>query len=260
MGFCITFVSEIMKPILKIAAVSYLNTFPFVYGIRASGYLNNYLLDLEVPAQCAERLKHDEADIALVPVGALPEIGDYHIVSPYCIGAVKDVRSVLLLSHHPLDRIRKIYLDVDSRTSVKLVKVLARHYWKINPQYEPLKMGSSFDFSHHEAVVAIGDKTFEMHDSYPFVYDLAGEWIKFTTLPFVFAIWVSKRRLPENLTEPFCQALSYGISHKQESLAYFHDKLPWCGDCLNYLEENISYDFDKIKEQGLYEFLNFLDE
>jgi len=260
MGFCINFAAKTMIPALKIAAVSYLNTFPFVYGIRASGYLNNYLLDLEVPTLCADKLKQEEVDIALVPVGALPEIKDYHIVSPFCLGAVKEVRSVLLLSHHPLQKIRKIFLDIDSRTSVKLVKILAKHFWRINPEYESVHIGQLPDTKQPQAVVAIGDKTFAMRNHYPYVYDLAGEWIKFTELPFVFALWISKRGLPDSLTDPFCKALSYGILHKRESLEYFKDKLPEDEDCLRYLEENISYDFDDRKKQGLFEFLNFPDD
>ena len=42
---------------IKITAVSYLNTFPFVYGIQKSGFLEHYTLDLQVPSVCAEKLK-----------------------------------------------------------------------------------------------------------------------------------------------------------------------------------------------------------
>jgi len=243
---------------LKISAVSYLNTFPFVYGIRSSGFLPDCRLDLDVPSVCAEKLKRDEVDIALVPVGALPEFNKYHTVSPYCLGAIKDVKTVLLLSRHPLPEIRKIYLDFDSRTSVKLVRVLAGNFWKITPDFIQLQTGQLNDTGQMEAIVAIGDKTFDMRPHFPFVYDLAGEWIKYTHLPFVFALWISKTRLSESLTEPFCQALSYGISHKRESLDYFKDRLPNCGDCLGYLEENISYSFDKEKQRGLELFLSYL--
>ena len=62
-----------MEP-LRISAVSYLNTFPFVYGLKQSGLLTNFDLSLDVPSMCAEKLKNGQADIALVPVGALPEI------------------------------------------------------------------------------------------------------------------------------------------------------------------------------------------
>ncbi|MEI6456385.1 MAG: menaquinone biosynthesis protein [bacterium] len=247
-----------MMELLRISAVSYLNTFPFVYGIRESGDLNNYRLDLDVPSICAEKLINDQVDISLVPAGALTDLDEYHIVAPYCIGAVKEVKTVLLLSKVPLEKISRIYLDFDSLTSVRLVRVLANHYWKISPSFVPLEAGHLAGGEQPESVVAIGDKTFGMRQYYPYIYDLASEWIAYTALPFVFAIWISKRELPAEITEPLVRALEYGISHKSESLDYFSDRLPDCGDCLGYLEENISYHFDEQKKQGLAKFLKFL--
>ncbi len=248
---------ELMNP-LRITAVSYLNTFPFVYGIKESGKLKNYRLDLAVPSLCAESLKHGEADVALVPAGALPGLGKVYPVSDFCIGAVAEVRTVLLLSHQPLGQIETISLDFDSRTSVELVRVLAKHHWKIEPEYVKLKPGEVSQLKSSQAVVAIGDKTFAMRSQYPYVYDLAGEWIKFTGLPFVFALWVSKKQLPAEITQSFSEALAFGVGNKATCLEYFRDKLPACEDCLDYLENNISFTFDQEKKSGLELFLKFL--
>ena len=244
--------------ILKVSAVSYLNTFPFVYGLKESGLFKNFQLDLDVPSICAEKLKNGTADLALVPVGALKEIKDFHYITDYCIGAVGEVKTVLLLSKVPLERISHVYLDFDSRTSVELVKVLARNYWHINPQWQNLKSGQSGIAQDYESLVAIGDKTFELRPHYPFVYDLAEAWISFTGLPFVFAVWVSRKKLPDDVRLSFTKALAYGVSHKRECIDYFRDKLPSFNDCLSYLENNISYEFDQKKREGLEAFLSFL--
>jgi len=245
---------------LKISAVSYLNTFPFVYGLLESGLLKNFRLDLDIPSVCAEKMKRGEVDIALVPAGALSEIADYHLISDYCIGAVKNVKTVLLLSHHPLERLDKIYLDFDSRTSVELVKVLARYYWNIRPSFENLRPGEANTLNTTDALVAIGDKTFALRRYYPYVYDLAAEWIQFTGLPFVFAVWVSGKKIPLEITGPFNDSLAWGLDRKAESLEFFKDKLPACEDCLAYLEENISYKLDEKKQQGLELFLNYVKQ
>jgi len=244
--------------ILKISAVSYLNTLPFVYGIKQSGLLANSALELDVPSVCAEKLKNGSVDIALVPVGALPDFREYNIISPFCLGAVKEVKTVLLLSQVPLPEISFVHLDFDSRTSVELVKILAKHYWNISPVWKKLKPGEAAIMRKHETLVAIGDKTFEISHHFRYVYDLAGEWIKFTGLPFVFALWISRTRLPEEITRQFTGALSYGVAHIPECLEYFHEKLPDCDDCLGYLENNISYSFDKDKQKGLELFLSHL--
>jgi chorismate dehydratase len=248
-----------MKP-LKISAVSYLNTFPFVYGILNSGYLEEFSLELDVPSVCAEKLKNGDVDIALVPVGAMPDLIKPLIITDYCIGAVKSVKSVVLLSQVPLETIRSIYLDFDSRTSVQLVKVLAQKFWKIDPEWKRLKAGQAEKLNGNEALVAIGDKTFELVKHYKFVYDLAEEWFHFTSLPFVFAAWMSIKPIPEPILQSLNSSLAWGIARKAEALDFFQEKLPACDDCLKYLEENISYELDTQKKKGLAQFILLLDQ
>ncbi len=242
---------------LKISAVSYLNTFPFVYGIQKSGFLKNFRLELDIPKVCALKLKDKKVDIALVPVGALPDFDHYHFVSNDCIGAVGPVKTVLLLSKSPLEKIAQVHLDYDSRTSVQLVKVLAKHYWGIAPDWQNMAAGQASAQPSVEALVAIGDKTFELRHHFPYVYDLAEEWIRFARLPFVFAVWISNEQLPPELTTPFCRALAWGLDRKAGSLEFFKEKLPVCEDCLGYLEKNISYAFDERKKEGLSKFLGY---
>ena len=246
--------------LLKISAVSYLNTFPFVFGLKESGLLKKFKLELDVPSICAEKLKNGSVDIALVPVGALPEIGQFYYLSDYCIGAVGEVKTVLLLSKVPLAQIKHVYLDFDSRTSVELVKVLAKNHWRIDPLWENLKPGFASMSKDYESLVAIGDKTFQLRKDFPYVYDLAAEWINFTGMPFVFAVWVARTKLPYDILQQFTCALSYGTEHKRECIGYFRKKIPTTfDDCLRYLEENISYEFDEKKKEGLTKFLSFLE-
>ena len=243
---------------LRITAVSYLNTFPFVYGLKESGLLQDFILELDVPSVCAEKMKSGSVDIALVPVAALPEISNYHFVSEFCIGAVGEVKTVLLLSKVPLEQINRVYLDFDSRTSVELVKVLAKNHWKISPAWEHLKPGEAASMKDITSLVAIGDKTFELRPGFPFVYDLAEAWISFSGLPFVFAAWISRKKFADQTISQFAAALDFGINHKRECIDYFSDKLPGCSDCLAYLEHNISYEFDQKKRDGLKKFLSYL--
>jgi chorismate dehydratase len=243
---------------LKISAVSYLNTFPFVYGILKSGYLENYRLELDVPSVCAEKLKNGDVDVALVPAGAIPDFDHPVIVSDYCIGAVGKVKTVLLLSQKPLDQVQDVYLDQDSRTSVRLVRILAERYWKISPRWTSHRSGEAIHPENAETVVAIGDKTFDLANQYKYVFDLAEEWIRFTDLPFVFAVWLSKKPINESVHKSLNNALKWGIDRKAESLDFFRDKLPNCGDCLSYLENNISFQFDDEKKKGMELFLHYI--
>jgi chorismate dehydratase len=100
-----------MDQATKIVAVNYSNTFPFVYGIEQSGLISDYILQLLHPVGCAESFILGQADIALLPVGALDQLPEHKIITDMCIGAVQQVKSVLLVSNKPLQKIKRIGLD-----------------------------------------------------------------------------------------------------------------------------------------------------
>ena len=170
------------------------------------------------------------------------------------------MKTVLLLSHQPLEKIHTIHLDFDSRSSVTLVQVLAKNYWKINPEWISLPPGKAQRPSELESLVAIGDKTFQISGDFPYVYDLAEEWIKFSGFPFVFAVWISTKPLPEEFIQHFNKALSYGIDHIHEVPEFFRNSVPKGVDSLKYFKENISYGFDNTKKKGLELFLSLLKD
>jgi chorismate dehydratase len=115
---------------IKVGAVTYLNTKPLIYGMQQESFLKYHELILSYPAKLAEMLKKGELDVALVPVALLPELPEYHIVSDYCIASDHEVASVCLFSEKPLSEIKRVYLDYQSKTSVALLKILFKQYWK----------------------------------------------------------------------------------------------------------------------------------
>lgn len=238
----------------KISAVSYINTYPFLYGIDSKLDKNLFSLTTDVPSQCARKLIENEADIGLVPVGALPNLKKYFVISDYCIGAVGKVKTVILASKIPVDKIEKIYLDNESRTSVNLIKVLAKYYWKKDFKYE--KITPETDIQSLDAVVLIGDKIFNL-DNFEYRIDLAEEWLKFKNLPFVFAVWVSNKKLDDKFVNQFNAALKFGVENLNPALEKYLEK----SDkeiYLDYLKNNISYNLDFDKKLAMSEFLAYL--
>ena len=188
---------------IKISAVSYQNTIPFLYGMENSEFIDrNTCVSLDIP-----KLLDNEVDIGLVPIAILPQLSEFEIITDYCIGAEGDVKSVLLLSDVPLNKIEKVYLDYQSRTSVNLLIVLAQNFWKINPVFKHARPGYESEITGKTAGVVIGDRTFALKKNYKYAYDLAGEWTKFTGLPFVFACWVSNKKIDFDFIKQFnnCQ-------------------------------------------------------
>jgi len=117
-----------------VGAVSYLNTKPLLYGIRQAEIISAIELTIDYPSRIASMLLRDEIDIGLVPVAIIPQMKEYHINGDFCIGSDGPVASVCLFSEEPMDRIEKVLLDYQSRTSVELARVLLKQYWKIAPE------------------------------------------------------------------------------------------------------------------------------
>src|ERR1017187_346942 len=129
------------KTELKISAVSYINSKPYIYGIQHAGFLKEYSLSLDIPSVCAEKLRTNQVDIGLAPVAIIPELKNYFIIPDFCIGANGPVKTVMLFSEVPLKEIKNVLLDYQSRTSVMLVRILAKYFWKISPKWTPAKKG-----------------------------------------------------------------------------------------------------------------------
>lgn len=244
---------------IKITAISYLNTLPFIYGIQKSGLLENYKLELEVPSASAEKILEHKADIGLVPVALLKKLRDYKIISEYCIGAVGNVKSVVLLSHKPLAEIKKVILDIDSLTSVNLVKVLAKYYWKIEPVWENQTQNNVEFMEKNESVVAIGDKTFELISKFEYCYDLSDEWLQYTGLPFVFACWVCISDVPADFIRKFSEAIAYGVTHIDNAIKEIPKGRYQNIDAKEYLTKQISFRFDENKRKALEKFLSLME-
>ena len=158
----------------------------------------------------------DEIDVGLVPVAIIPEMKEYYIISDYCIGCDGEVASVCLFSEVPLDKIEKVLLDYQSRTSVELLKILIKEHWKINPVFEETSGEYQSKISGTTAALVIGDRALEQRKISPYIYDLGLEWKKFTGLPFVFAAWVSNKKLDKKFIDDFNEANAFGLHRINE--------------------------------------------
>ncbi|RFM26497.1 menaquinone biosynthetic enzyme MqnA/MqnD family protein [Deminuibacter soli] len=247
-------IDELKK--IRVGAVSYLNTKPLLYGVKRSAALmeRTDLLE-EYPSRIAQMLVDGTIDVGLVPVAVIPKLKEWHIVSDYCIGAVRPVASVCLFSEVPIEQVEKVLLDYQSRSSVNLAKILLKHHWKQAPVLEDGRQDYREHIKGTTAGVVIGDRALEQRKISPYVYDLAGEWISFTGLPFMFAAWVSNKPLPEDYLQLFNQANAVGLQHLDAVIA----ENPYdVYDLHTYYTQNIDYIVTEEKRQGLAKFLELL--
>ena len=246
---------------IKISAVSYTNTLPFIYGIENSNIINHIELSKDIPSICAQKLLDNVVDIGLIPVAVIPKLNNYEIISDYCIGASAPVRSVILGSFKPLNEIETIYLDYHSRSSVMLTRILAKRFWKIDVKWTNTTEGFENRIKDNDAAVIIGDKALAVEKKFPYVYDLADEWIKNTKLPFVFAAWVTNKNLGDTFKKEFNSTLKYGINHIDDLIqSYDFSYLPKHVNPKEYLTVNIDFLLDDKKYEGLDLFLKYASE
>lgn len=242
---------------IKISAVSYLNTIPFLHGIAQSDLKDEIELSLDMPSSCAEKLLDGHVDLGLVPIAILPQLKEHHIVSNFCIGADGKVASVALFSEVPLDEIETIYLDYQSKTSVNLVQILAEEHWKITPKWINASAGFEQKIAGTTAAVVIGDRTFSIDTAHK--YDLAEAWKAYKGLPFVFACWVSNKELPADFVQRFDDALSKGVENLEEAVQTANNAVLNSDELLHYLSSNISYKLDESKRNAIQEFLSAIE-
>jgi chorismate dehydratase len=247
---------------IRISAVKYANTYPFIYGLKVNHFEKRASIATDHPADCAAKLIDGRADIGLVPVAALPFVKGYEVISKYCIGANGKVKTVMLLSNCLFNEIKIINLDYRSRSSVNLSRVLAKNFW--NREFIWKNTSEKFDFINigkKEAVVLIGDQCFEFENRFSNKIDLAEEWKNLTGLPFVFACWASNRKIDQPFLEDFNQALGVGVNNINAVVNEFGKSGAIKGDDLRrYLTENIDFILDEQKEKAMNLFLELLSK
>ena len=151
---------------------------------------------------------------------------------------------------------KRCYCDYQSRTSVQLVKILLEEYWKVDPLLEDTKEDFREHISGTTAGLVIGDRALEQRTMSKYIYDLGEAWENLTQLPFVFAAWVSNKKLDNNFIGEFNEANKNGLENLDALLKEITCKT---FDLQKYYTQHISYHLDDKKKEGLDLFLNKLN-
>ena len=104
----------------------------------------------------------------------------FNIVSEYCISADGSVDTVCLYSNVSLNEIDDIYLDYQSKTSVELLKILCKEYWKISPNFKNSKNGFEEKVKDNRCRFNYRRSSIFTNDKYKYVFDLSEIWKQMT--------------------------------------------------------------------------------
>jgi cyclic dehypoxanthinyl futalosine synthase len=177
---------------VRVAAVEYLNARPLYDGLEREAARID--LSLALPSEVARRIAEDEADVALMPVAAAASIGGLRMVRGAAIGARGRVRSVVIVGDRPIEEIDELALDLSSRTSVVLARLILRARRRGR---EPRLIGCSAAEAIASArasrgALVIGDPALALEGRFEHALDLGEAWLEETGLPFVFATWCGR--------------------------------------------------------------------
>jgi chorismate dehydratase len=240
---------------IKVGIVNYLNTKPLLYGIERSPIMNEIELVGDYPANIATSLLDGSIDMGLVPVAVIPKMREFYLNTQYCIGCNGAVASVCLFSDVPIHEVKSVLLDYQSRTSTALAKILIRDYWKIDPELISASPDYLQQIKGTTAGLVIGDRSLRQRKVSKYIYDLGEAWKDHTGMPFVFAAWISNKKLDENFIERFNKANAVGLHHIDEivkNTAY--DVF----DLKSYYTKHISYELTEDKRAGMNRFLDLI--
>lgn len=179
-----------MRP-ARLGAVSYLNTKPLVRGLGERADL--FTLRFDVPSVCATLLHEGRVDVGLVP--AIEYLrGDYTVVPGISIASDGAVASVALFSTRPIEQVKTLALDISSRTSVALTRILCARKWGIAPAFTPAEPDIRAMLQRADAALVIGDPALAIDPAAVGAtkIDLGLEWQALTGLPFVYAMWTAR--------------------------------------------------------------------
>jgi chorismate dehydratase len=243
-------INELEK--IKVGIVNYLNTRPLVYGIEHSLVMNDIVFSGNYPSKLAGQLANGEIDLGLVPVAVIPSLAEFHINTDYCIGADGEVASVCIFSDCPIEEVETLLMDYQSRTSVELAQLLLKEYWNLSPKLVNTSEDYRSQISGRTAGLVIGDRALEQRNKNKYIYDLGAAWKNHTGLPFVFAAWVSTKKLDPVFVSAFNEANKFGLTKIDEVVA--ENDFKWF-DLASYYSDHISYFLDEQKRKGLQLFL-----
>lgn len=205
---------------LRIGKIPYANLFPIFYVLEKECDCSFYEFIEGVPSELNKMLRDGEIDVS--PSSSIEYLKNpslYQVIKGHSISSRGPIGSIFLFSEKNIDELNNstVHVSSQSETSVALLDIIFRKFYGIQCKLQVLQ---SPENSGGEACLLIGDdalkykargnkqeaigKNINKHTIYPspiahrlLVYDLGEIWYEKTGLPFVFALWIARKKLFE---------------------------------------------------------------
>jgi chorismate dehydratase len=252
------------RAVIRLGHIDYSNCVPVHARLLSEPGAAGVEIVTGVPADLNARLAAGELDVA--PASSIEYVRhrtEYRLLPDLGIGSDGAVRSIRLESAVAVESLggARVCVPGASATSVVLLRILLEVFRGLQPRFEwydqddaadPIREGAA-------AVLRIGDVA--LRRSAPpgrIVLDLGADWLRWTGLPFVYAVWQARREVP---------AAELGrLYHRlRESRDWFGRRAAWLAEqyaprfrlapavLLGYWS-SLRYDLDERMQRGLLEF------
>ncbi|MGW7020421.1 MULTISPECIES: menaquinone biosynthetic enzyme MqnA/MqnD family protein [Streptomyces] len=189
----------------RVGHIQFLNCMPLYWGLARTGTLLDLDLTKDTPEKLSEQLVRGELDIAPITLVEFLRAADDLVAFPdLAVGCDGPVMSCVIVSQKPLDQLdgARVALGSTSRTSVRLAQLLLAEKIGVQPDYYTCPPDLGVMMQEADAAVLIGDAALRanLHDGPRLgleVHDLGQMWKDWTGLPFVFAVWATRREYLE---------------------------------------------------------------
>lgn len=242
---------------IRISLVHYLNSAPLGWAFLHGPFHGMYEVVPSSPARCADQLSSGEVHIGLIPSIEYQLIPDLQIIPEISISSLAEVRSILLIRPKKKQSIHSVALDISSRTSVALVRILLETKMGIHPIFVPCAPDLDLMLGRCDAALLIGDAALKVPlESYD-TNDLAAEWVDWQQKPFVCAFWACRPEaaISPDLNSVFWEAKNWGLKRRTEIARAYAQSLALPASFLEeYLINNIDYEMGPEHIEGLNRF------
>lgn len=239
---------------MLVSAVSYLNTWPLVWGFLHGPQKGLFDFRFDLPVHCAEALRDGQADVGLLPCAELDRLG-LDFLPELGIACEGPVRSILLVSRCPPSEIRTLAVDSSSRSSVALARIILAERYGCHPALTPLSPVLETMLEEHDAALIIGDPALRLDpETLPYLtLDLGAEWVEWSGLPMVFAAWAGRREfLTPSAADAFQASYEWGVSHLDQMIELAHSERGFRKELVGaYFTKHIKYTLSARHIEGL---------
>ncbi len=258
---------------ITIGIIDYLNVEPLYFRLQERLAGKPVRFRRGVPTELNRALQNGEIDVAPISAIAAARLADSVAILPdLSIATLGAVKTVLLFSWMADPRELndcRIALSNESATSVELVKVLARDFWKITPRYTVEAQDLGQMMRRASAALLIGDDALvesahrrEIRGrGQPYAFDLGDEWLKWTGMPFVFALWAARRQALPALAElailpALYESKAEGLNHVPQIARAYAPRLGLDNGVLTKYLHDLRYDLTPADRAGLYTYFS----